>query len=138
MNTLTLVLNTATNLFAIPALLTLYRKDMIGFSLLLSSFIASCLMHITETKHDLKPFILKDYSNIFLNIDRVLSHLMVAYTLYLVRNVPLHNLMCPAIKFAISGIALGIGELTNDLVLYNILHTGWHYGAFSALNCVFQ
>ena len=94
--------------------------------------LASFLMHLTETKHGLRPdTVLITFSSIFLNIDRVMAIVTSVYfgsywwqegrrllPLYLT----LFGLLC---NF--------IGEQTYDLTLYTVSHTVWHLCAYGSL-----
>lgn len=135
MNTFTLALNTATNAFAIPSIVNCWtRNRKVGFGITLTSFIASCLMHITETKHGLRPLFLAEYSNLFLNIDRLTSAFSFAYGIYSIRAMNFYQIRPLFAEFLIGLIALRTGEYTENLILYNLLHTIWHYTAFHVLD----
>ena len=136
-NSLVLITNTFTNIFALVPVFELYKKRYYGGSaLLLCSFTASCLMHITETKHGLRPHYLKEYSNLFSNIDRALSYIVFLYFARLGVQQPIETLIPIIIRFVIGGVFLRIGEPTTDLYWYLGLHTVWHYCAFTAVGCV--
>jgi hypothetical protein len=134
---LVLFTNTFTNIFALVPVFKLYKKKHYGGSiLLLCSFTASCLMHITETKHGLRPRYLKEYSNLFLNIDRVFGVLVFLYFTRLALQQPINTLIPILVRFVIGAISSFIGEVTTDLYWYLALHTVWHYCAFTAVGCV--
>lgn len=138
MNNLVLIVNTITNIPALFASYELYKKSRyVGVVLSLSSFTASCLMHITETKHNLIPFVLKEFSNTFLNTDRILTLLLSLYGLFLYGSnydkVPFYPLL---LRGSIGIVCLRLGELTSNLVLYTLLHTIWHYCSYSSLQFV--
>jgi hypothetical protein len=111
-----------TNLLAIPAIC--YAKCTFQQFLALAVMIASSFMHLSETKHGLhgiSPFF-DQYSNLFLNIDRMVS---IVGVFYMVNN--LYN----NIQFWIYGIigvaAMAIGEKRGvSVIVYVYLHTIWH------------
>src|SRR4051812_24815454 len=86
METITLVSLTLTNLFALGPIMKFHKLGN-KFGVLLSSlsFFASCLMHITDTNHNLKGLFpsLKPYSQMFLNMDRFFSYSLGLYGSYL-------------------------------------------------------
>jgi hypothetical protein len=143
MNNLTLALNTLTNGFALLPLQSCFRKkDYFGTGIIFVSFCASVMMHVTETKHNLIPPFLREYSNIFLNADRTAALAVALYGGYLTYNAYSSGTLTLALfrpillKFAVGTIALGIGEIASNLVVYNVFHTIWHYCAFTALDDV--
>lgn len=136
MNDIVLCINTATNVFALLPAITAYRRQMYKTSLLLStSFVASSLMHITETKHDLIPFFLKDWSSVFLNLDRGIALLVFLTSSFILveraNKLPYKTILA---KGCIGLLCLGLGEITKSLPLYTALHTLWHYYAFTSVN----
>lgn len=136
-DSLVLIVNTFTNIFALAPVFELYKKGYYGGSILLfSSFIASCLMHITETKHGLRPHYLKEYTNLFLNIDRVIALLVFFHFTRLALQQPINVLIPILVRFVIGGASSIIGEVTTDLYWYLALHTVWHYCAFTAVSCI--
>jgi len=142
MNEIVIIINILTNVFALVPAHNLYaRGEYGGMIILLMSFVASCLMHMTETKHGLKPPMLERYSWWFLNLDRFLAFCVFGYVMYLwwtiFPAVSVNALIPIAVKFALGGgLALRIGERTDNLRLYLITHTIWHYCAFTAVNDV--
>ena len=135
MNAFTLALNTATNVFALFPVVNCWKQNQeLGFVITLSSFSASCLMHLTETKHDLKPYFLANYSKTFLNLDRTLAACSFLYGIYCVRNMNFTRLQPLLLEGTIGVLALRLGEWTKNLYLYDVLHTIWHYAAFDVLN----
>lgn len=139
MNTFTLALNTATNVFGLFPVISCWKQDRkIGFVITLTSFIASCLMHITETKHELRPLFLAKYSNLFLNLDRLASAFSFSYGVWCMRKMNYEQIHPLATQFLIGTLALKFGEHTKNLYFYNILHTIWHYAAFGVLNRVIE
>lgn len=133
-NNLTLLLNTLTNCFAFPVIVTCYKKNFhVGVCIISLTFLASCLMHITETKHHLRPFIWHSHSQTFLNLDRLFSFATFLYGLTFIRKISLYNLIFPSIEIVIGFCCLRLGEITLNLWYYNLLHTVWHFTAFDVL-----
>lgn len=135
------IINTITNIFALIPIANLYNKNRIlGCLLLLCSFIASCLMHMSETKHNIHPPIMQEYSNLFLNIDRVFAIGVFLYTGFLVSIIitkdsrSFNTVLYIASRFSIGLVASAIGESTSDLSLYLFFHTLWHYFAFDSVD----
>lgn len=135
MNCFTLALNTATSLFIVPAIQKAWCKhDYLSTYVFSWTFVLSTLMHLTETKHGLQPPVLAEYSQLFLNADRISSFLTFAYGLYLVRNASRADILGLVPRLAAGTVALRLGEWTSDLWLYNLLHTVWHWCAFTTLH----
>jgi hypothetical protein len=142
LETFTLASVTLTNLLAVPAIFKLWKCGRIFGSLLTAtSFSASVLMHITETKHNLPGLCWSSYSNIFLNIDRVFAGLTGLYGCYLYfdknKNLPISGYdTTPVLTLLLGSLCLKLGEMTNNLYAYNLFHNIWHYCAFKSLEQV--
>jgi hypothetical protein len=99
-------------------------------------------MHISETKHHLRPYFFKRYSQVFLNLDRGIAVLVFLYIAGLVvldvsaKGQLDHRYLAIAGRFLLGALASGLGELTNNLYWYLPLHTIWHYCAFSSITAV--
>lgn len=137
MNGLTLTVNTLTNVFAFyPINVALRKSNYIAAGLTCSSMLASILMHATETKHELIPPIGGQYSKYFLNIDRLMALILVSYAVYHASKIPPPLLILPGLKLITGAICLRLGEITPNLHLYTLLHTIWHYCAYTSLGDV--
>lgn len=138
MNNLVLIVNTLTNAFAIPGICSLlYMRDNLGASILFISMCASCMMHITESKHHLKPLILARHSKKINLFDQVLSYVITCYIGYTYRQ-RLYDRPWVVGRFILGGMALRIGERTNDLPSYLFLHTIWHYLSYGSIPLIFD
>jgi len=136
MEILTLVMVTTSNIFGAMTVYSLYRTKRYGGDILVASaYLASVFMHATETKHNLNGLFLKQYSNIFLNIDRVLAIMTGLYGLWLFYNNPTKNIS--QIIFPLIGaLSSFIGEQTMNLPLYTFTHCIWHALAYYSLHLV--
>jgi len=136
METLTLISVTASNIFGIVPIISLIAtKRYYGVGLVTSAVVGSIFMHATETKHKLPGLFLAEYSNIFLNIDRVVAYCTGLYGLYLFYTNPTKTIT-QIITPLIGGALAFAGEQTENLSLYTICHIGWHLLAYIALNLV--
>ena len=124
---------TASNLLGIPALL---KADFPYNVLVGSIMLGSTLMHISETKHNLEPPILKNYSYALLNVDRALAlsaGAVFAWKFFqMEKNVQLQVLIIGGI----GAICMLLGEIktedkTFNNVLYPLLHTIWHSSVYA-------
>lgn len=80
----TLLTITISNIFGIIPLYTLFNlQRYYGFTLVLLAVIASCFMHISETKHHLPGLLFKTHSNLLLNVDRFFAVITATYGIYL-------------------------------------------------------
>lgn len=144
-------INTATNVIAfLPIYFYADIGDIIGALLCTFSLIASVLMHISETKHNLPGVLFKEYSNILLNIDRLFALILFCYGIITFINNPdviyhyymgkdfIELLIFPIVIFSTGAIASYIGENTDDLKLYTLLHTIWHICAYGTLAYVIK
>ena len=124
-------INTFTNIVALaPIYRYISTKDYLGAAICTSSFAASCLMHISETKHNLPGVCFKDQSNLLLNVDRFFAVMLAVYGSLTFFKKPSIN---PVITFGIGTIASIIGEKTNNLTAYTVLHTIWHILSYGTL-----
>lgn len=130
-------INTFTNVVAIiPVQRYISKKDYLGATLCSCSFVSSVLMHISEKKHGLPGVFFKEYSNVFLNVDRFFAVLLAfygAYNFLQKTNKEKKLSIKPIIAFGIGSIASFIGEKTTNLILYTILHTVWHTLSYGTL-----
>lgn len=132
----TLVTVTLSNVFGLIPIVSLYdTKRYYGTMLVTSACLASVFMHATETKHNLDGLLLKQYSNTFLNIDRVLAIMTGLYGLWLFYTNPNKNI-CQIIFPVIGAISSFIGEQTTNLPLYTLTHSIWHAFAYYSLHLV--
>lgn len=104
--------------------------------LLGTMILASALMHISETKHNLPgiyPF--NKWSWYFLNLDRGMALSITLYVLYYFnKGMPI------PFKLGIIGlICLGLSEkFEYGLIWFMINHSIWHYCAFTILGLTFD
>ena len=134
MNNIVITINILSNGFAIPGIIKCYtHKDGLGLILTVCSFLTSCLMHITETKHDIIPLCFEEYSKIFLITDNVLILAIVLYGIYNMKRFPNEIILETSAIFYIGILALFLGEKSSDLLFYLISHTIWHYCLFKSL-----
>lgn len=120
----------ASNIFGVLPLIK--AVGIFERSMILAVIAASVGMHLTETKHRLKPsgsFASKE--DIFLNMDRGAA---IFSLLYLgPRRLSHHNrgdilaLFCGGLLFS------AIGELTDNVKLYIACHIIWHLIAYSTM-----
>ena len=112
-----------------------YTQDYVDLFVKLIITLNSILMHISETKHQLKPdfIFLKEWSNIFLNMDRLSAVLGFMYFFYFrfypyVMDWGFYNLRSEFSVYHFFSILpfLLIGEYTNNLYIYVICHIVWH------------
>jgi len=136
MEKFTLITVTASNIFGIIPCISLFNTKRYGGTVLVASAcLASVFMHLTETKHGLKGLFLKEYSNMFLNIDRVLAIMTGLYGLWLFYNNPRKNIYQLAFPL-IGAISSFVGEQTTNLPLYTFTHCIWHALAYYSLHLV--
>lgn len=134
MKTLTLIIVTCSNIFALIPIQSLIHHGYYGGAILTGlTALASVFMHATETKHQLPGLFWAEHSNLFLNIDRFFAKVLIMYGLWLFYDHP--NLL-PVITSIVGLIMLGVGELTYHLPLYTFLHSSWHFLAFYSLYLV--
>lgn len=95
---------------------------------LLCSLVASCLMHVSETKHNLNGmFGTGTYSGILLDIDRVFA-IILGFLVFV--NVETWKSPFYAATFCIAFVALSVGERTNNNLIYLVCHSIWHLLVF--------
>lgn len=136
METLTLSLVTSSNVFGVLPVYSLIKTQRYYGALLTSSaVIASIFMHATETKHNLPGLLLKEYSNLFLNIDRVIAYATGLYGLYLFWTNPIKKTQQIITPF-IGAVSCAIGESTNNLPMYTFFHIIWHVLAYYSISLV--
>lgn len=141
-NDLCLLINTATNIFCLLPIKELYQqRSYLGMSLFIITLFNSIMMHLGERKHGLIPFI--EYftphnSELWLNLDKITAVMAFIYCYYIwhINIYPSRNTI---LTLAITGmLCLRLGEITHDLTIYTMLHTLWHFSAFSAAFLVFS
>lgn len=124
------LINTFTNSFALAPIIGLYKNGYYkGSILVLSAALSSCLMHLSETKHNLGGPYFNQYSNLFLNIDRGFAILTFIYGIYLLSSkttINIYNFLVPAIGL----LSSFLGEQTPNLYKYTVLHSIWHFCAY--------
>ena len=123
------ILLAATNLVGILPFLKadgIFEKSLV-FCMILSSI----AMHITETKHRLFPSNILSLSAICLNLDR--GSAMIS-TLYFFPKWWKNTDPGITALFMWGIVASGIGELTDNVVLYCILHSFWHVSVYVTMS----
>ena len=128
-------INTFTNIFAlIPIWKYIVKRDYVGAVLCSCSLVASIGMHISETKHKLPGVHFKKYSNLLLNIDRFFAYLLFEYAVYKFFTKPvIPSLLEPVAMLGTAVVSVVIGERTEDLTLYTVMHTIWHALSYGTL-----
>jgi hypothetical protein len=131
MDIVTLIIVTASDVFALEPILKLYNlQRYYGCSLVTLAMCASIMMHMTETKHNLHGLFRK-YSNYFLNFDRVIACLTGLYGAYLFftgdRDI------WKVVPLLLGALSAFIGESTNNLYIYMPCHILWHFLAYTSL-----
>lgn len=94
---------------------------------------ASTMMHLTETKHGLRPIWqeLTRQSSFWLNVDRFVA---VCVFLYLLPVWLVHKeRMLVFVMFAIGAVYSYFGERTMNLAWYTVLHLAWHLLVYASL-----
>jgi hypothetical protein len=106
-----------------------YGLFSFGNLLILLAGLSSVLMHMSETKHNLEPGpVWRKWSQYFLNLDRVSA---VSASIYFTLLWQQNNYPIISVLLLIKGlIASGIGEMTNNQIIYLICHTIWHIDAY--------
>lgn len=127
---------TISNIFG---LLPIYKsfnnlpRSSLELFLIIIAVIASILMHISETKHNLPGIYLSKYSNYMLYFDRITAYLLVFYMIYKL----IHNSLIITgllILKIITGLLCAIGsEITNNEQEYVFLHCIWHFFAYKII-----
>lgn len=128
-------INTFTNIVAlVPIGKYILTQDYVGAFLCSCSFLASIGMHISETKHKLPGVHFKEYSDLLLNIDRFFAHVLIGYACYKFFTKPvIPSLLEPIAMLSAAVVAVIIGERTEDLTLYTVMHTIWHILSYGTL-----
>ena len=97
--------------------------------IMLCSLMASCTMHISETKHGLDGMgYFASISQVALNIDRLFAVLLAITCLC--SSVFWNDWILYTSIFGLLSICTILGEMTADLTQYVLLHTIWHIGVF--------
>ena len=120
----------ATNFIGIFPLLKIIQLDPRPVPILVvsSAIISSIFMHLSESKHNLvAPTFFRKNSTLFLNFDRISAVTAILYFfpkwLHAGPWMDLFNL-------SIGLVFSAIGENTDNLWIYGITHTLWHYFAY--------
>ncbi len=130
---LTLLIVTVSNIFGLFPIQSLVKSGRFyGAILVTGAVIASIMMHATETKHKLPGLFLAEYSNMFLNIDRVLAYLTGLYGMFLFFTNPNKNVW-QIVAPVVGATSCFIGERTENLLLYTLCHVVWHALAYGSL-----
>jgi len=118
-----------TNIFGIIPLVT--TTDFYDKCLVSSVVVASVAMHLSETKHYLKPHpYLASKADWFLNMDRGAA--LVSMLLLFPRWWK-YGTWAQAMFFATGLTASGLGELSTHVPTYCALHTWWHFVSYMTL-----
>ena len=126
------------NLLGVPALIAaVNHSKWIDFVVVSSVMSASTLMHLTENKHDLSSPYLKQWSRLFLNLDRVAA---IGATLYFGYQIVIVFpgwcwLVRMSVPMVVGTICVILGErkttsVTWNRICYPILHLIWHYTVY--------
>lgn len=113
------------------------RSKWIEVPLIGSTILASTLMHLTETKHNLPGLFLQKYSNHFLWLDRITaisSGAYLCYRLYKKRKLLNLQLVSKAVV-GLTCVILSETVVTNPIA-FMILHSLWHGFAYSIMDDV--
>jgi hypothetical protein len=92
-------------------------------------------MHATETKHKLPALFWPQHSNKFLTLDRIIAYITGFYGIYLWYINPCKTLSQIIVPI-IGGLCGVIGEHTENLLIYTITHTIWHFCGYVGLALV--
>lgn len=107
--------------------------DNITLAMVLSVLLASVLMHLSETKHNMNPGrTWARFSTAFLNLDRFVSIMASIYFARMWWMTPMMT-FAPPFLVGFGAIMLAIGERTTDVSKYIITHTWWHLAVFMAM-----
>lgn len=118
------------------------QDDYFYFKLfsLFSMIIASSLMHISETKHELPGALFVKHNNTLLWIDRILAYL---FGLFVAHKLYTHNelLTCNFLILGSCGLILNaLSEIVftkkDHQVHFMICHSLWHYFAYYVLSII--
>jgi peptidoglycan/xylan/chitin deacetylase (PgdA/CDA1 family) len=95
---------------------------------LTASIVASCAMHLSETKHGLTGLLgLGRVSHHLLNIDRLFA---VILALVVASHAQTWQSPFYIVLFVLATVATIIGEVTSNLSLYLAMHSFWHLSVF--------
>jgi hypothetical protein len=136
------IINTLTNIEGLYIVFFLNLPFGLKMAVLITT-VSSMLMHISETKHHLpgiSPF--NEYSNHFLDLDRITSKLALLYGLYLCYYNS-HKINIIWIIIMLFGcICLFLSEQIYNLDTWDhtfkfiVLHSIWHIIAFKIMSVV--
>lgn len=123
----------ASNILGLPALIR--ACTWTDKALVFSIMAASTLMHISETKHELDPPILKDWSYALLNVDRGVA--LTAGMIFAWKFFQIHynrQVQVLAVGF-LGALCMLLGEIktsnpTYNNLVYPSLHTIWHASVY--------
>lgn len=120
----------ATNIFGIFPILK--ADGIFERCLVISTVFASVAMHLSETKHKLKPnVIIANKADLFLNMDRGAA---IVCMLYFLPKWWYHAERGRVAALFVGGLLFsGAGELVQNLPVYIACHTMWHLIAYSTM-----
>ena len=127
---------TYANDFAVSNYGELSPASMLITTLAVSSF----LMHMSETKHSIDPgFHWRSWSRTFLNFDRLVVLTSLCYFTYLCWDKVWSITALDMWGTGLVGIICNlIGERTESLGLYGLLHLAWHFGGYYLITRAMQ
>ncbi len=127
------ILTASTNIFGLLPYSYVKSRNIVLSRCILLVIMASIFMHLSETKHDLVGiYPLNQYSNLFLNIDRVTSISITTLILYWYYK---YQIKLPIIGF-IGIICLFISEHINNQIVFLLFHNLWHMLGYQGLYLV--
>lgn len=122
------------NIVGIFPLLKVFNKNNIFETILIGlMIIASFLMHISETKHNLPGFLFTKHSYKLLWFDRIMAYICSAYIIYkIVYNIHILNQLVFEIFAGL--FSLFISEVcVKEPLSFMFFHIIWHFIAYDIL-----
>lgn len=116
-----------------PVSKVLMKRDATLFetAIVVTTVLASVLMHLSETKHRLDPGpLLRPYSRLLLNVDRWAAIIASGYYLVIWLDRGTYDVL---FVFLFGSLCSFMGEQTNNKWAYGILHSIWHLAAYIVL-----
>lgn len=116
-------------------------KDEGTFLMVVAVMLASCFMHLSETKHGLEPlapFRAAD-SSLFLNLDRLVAVVAAMWFGTLLfgevkaGNMTDDKFVSMLIVGLLGFMCMLVGELLSNQTLYMLLHLVWHASVYSIM-----
>lgn len=125
----------------LPLTRAYYKSSIIDVVLIPIVMGFSFLMHISETKHRLNPYFLKNFSQLLLNMDRIMSYTCGSYYTYRFILLDRSNQEIILPVFLLGAVCSRIGEMKFDSLVFNyfyypILHSIWHFSIYFSLNYI--